>query len=132
MRRLILLVLMFAPFPAFADADLSFGAPWTREDTGRQAFISGLYLYDYAQTRYVGQHCDQWKETGPIVAGFAGECPNLKRLALWNAILIPGHAWLMTRLDRDMRTIFQRTFIVVEGANVYRNSKIGVGVSWPW
>ena len=152
MKRLLGLVILFACSAAFAEelgtqwlgslpagpapyaqkANLDFGAPWTTEDTARQTLITFELLYDWAQTRYIGQHCDQWKEVGILSQVLYGECPNLKRLAIGNAILIPGFAWVMTRIERQNRTIFQRMFIIAEGHNVYGNRQLGLGASWPW
>jgi hypothetical protein len=111
---------------------LSAGVTWSGLDYIRQAAITALFIVDWAQTRYIGTHCDQYQEAGVVLSTVAGSCPNLKKLAVYYPIVMAGHAFVASRMERENRDIFQTGTIVVQTAVVMHNRNIGVGVYWPW
>lgn len=93
---------------------------WSRNDTIRQGIVTSLFVADWRQTQHIVKNPGHYSERNPIL----GEHPSMRRVNALFILFIPGHAWVMSLLDSDTRKIVQRTYIVVEGYNVYRNERI--------
>ena len=117
--RQILFIILFSATAAFAqDAKLKdWGSPWSQDDKIRQALVTGLFMLDWRQTQHIVKNPEHYYEENLIL----GKHPSMREVNRYWAIVIPLHAWVMTKLDSQTRKIVQRVFIVGEGINTRNN-----------
>lgn len=114
--RLLLLGMLFLASAAHAGDD------WTREDTYRQTALTALLIADWAQTRYIAKHPDEFREESFALIGH----PSVGRVNTYMAGLIIGHAAISYVLDPEWRRSWQYLWIGAEFNQVRRNVSAGV------
>lgn len=87
------------------------------EDILRQAAFLGLVGTDWAQTRTIVKHPDQYFEQNPLM----GKHPSMGKLNAAVLGTMLGHTLLMNELTPEWRKWAQMLSIGGEGANVARN-----------
>ena len=115
MKTFILAVLLFISIPSFADE-------WTSADTKREVAFQALWAIDFAQTRNISAHPDQWDEQN----NYLGSHPTtgaVNRYFLVGSILHFGVAKL---LPEKYRAPFQYGTIAIEVGYVAHNYSIGI------
>ena len=116
MKTFILAVLLFISIPSFADE-------WTSADTKREVAFQALLAIDFAQTRNISAHPDQWYEQN----NYLGSHPTIgavNRYFLVGSVLHAGIAYL---LPEKYRAPFQLVTIGIEVGATVHNYSIGVG-----
>ncbi len=101
---------------------------WTVTDTALQLTFVTLTAVDWMQTREAMRFHPtiQFEEQNP----FLGKHPSNDRIDAMIGASIAGHTLIAYLLPKPWRTIWQLTFIAVEGAAVYGNHSAGIRVKW--
>lgn len=114
MKYIAILLILFS---ASANAD------WTNADTKHQAIFTGVLALDWAQTRYIAKHPDEFQEINTIL----GDHPTLGRVDGYFASLALIHFGISYLLPDRWRPVWQYVSIGFEAGIVTRNYKLGVG-----
>lgn len=85
-----------------------------------------LQAVDIAQTNYIRQHPDQFKEANPLY----GNPPNMGRVIIFKAALVGGIYWLVKDMPSADRKLVLGVVDVIQLGIVGRNVSLGVGVSF--
>jgi len=96
---------------------------WSRADTARQAAYTALHLADWAQTRYITTHRQDFVETNAML----GERPSLGRINNYFAATLAGHYAISALLPTKYRPYWQYGTITIEAYFVLHNRAIGIG-----
>lgn len=116
MKRLILL-LLFVPSLAFAQ--------WTNEERAWLAASSAALAADWAQTRYIAQHPQQFHELNPVL----GLHPSVGRVNNYFLGALVGNYLVADYLSGQRRNWLVGV-TVLEGVVVARNMGLGVRMSF--
>jgi len=119
MKTFILAVLLFISIPSFADE-------WKSVDTKREVGFQVLWLIDYAQTRNIAAHPDQWHEENSYL-GLHPTIGAVNRYFLVGSVLHAGIAYM---LPEKYRAPFQYGTIAVEVGYVAHNYSIGISAKF--
>lgn len=109
--------------PAMASDD------WTRADTERQAVYYVFHVLDWAQTRYIANHPDEFSERNYMIGfrhGPGNEAYNRHRADKYFATTAVIHYLVAQALTPDARRHFQFITIGVEAGLVGYNLNAGV------
>lgn len=123
---------MVAPALALIAA-LTLGSPddphrWTAADTALQATFIVLTTVDWMQTHEALRYHPTivYEEQNP----FLGKFPSNRRINVMIGGSIAGHTIVAYLLPKPYRTLWQLTFIAVEGGTIYANHQAGIRVKW--
>lgn len=84
-----------------------------------------LNVIDYGQTRYISQHCDQYREINP----FLNKCPSANSVATYFAASAILH-YLISKKLTVHRDTWQNISIIVTGFYAYNNYRIGIRINY--
>jgi hypothetical protein len=101
-------------------------ADWSSADTARQAAFLALGALDWAQTRAIARHPDQYREVNTIL----GEHPTVAQVNRYFALYLTGHTALAWTLPAQYRIGLQYVSIGIEFNQVNHNAHIGVRVGF--
>lgn len=104
----------------------SASAEWTSADTTRQAIFTGVLALDWAQTRYIAKHPDEFNEINTIL----GYRPTPGRVDGYFASSALIHVGISYLLPDRYRRVWQNVSIGFEAGVVARNYKLGVGFNF--
>ena len=99
---------------------------WSKSDTARQGVFTGLTVLDWAQTRYISKHPENYRETNH----FLGDHPTTGKVDNYFATAIVGHAVIAYLLPPAWRQGWQYVWIGVEVQKVGHNHSIGIKLSF--
>jgi hypothetical protein len=114
MKYMAILMMLFS---ITAEAD------WSRADTTRQSIFTGVLALDWAQTRYIAKHPDEFHEINTIL----GEHPTTGRVDKYFASATLIHWGASYVLPDKYRAIWQNVSIGFEAGVVARNINLGIG-----
>ena len=115
----IIFLLLFFP-------SLCFAGDWTTADTVREGVFLGFTVRDWAQTRYIAKHPENYRETNH----FLGDHPTTGKVDTYFASAIVGHAAIAYLLPTAWRQGWQYVWIGVEVQKTYQNHSIGIKMSF--
>lgn len=99
---------------------------WSRADLQREAAYLALHITDYAQTRTIAQHPEQWHEQNSIL-GLHPSAGQVDRYFLLTGI---AHVALAHLLPADWRKDFQVLTIGIEFGAVSNNFSLGISATF--
>lgn len=114
----ILLIFILFPLSSLAD--------WSRADTTRQAIFTSILALDWAQTRYIATHHDEFYEINTIL----GKHPTTGRIDGYFASTAIIHCGISFALPTKYRSIWQNISIGFESGVVARNINLGIGFNF--
>lgn len=117
MRAATVALLLLLCLPAISRAE-----DWTWQDTARQAALTGVLAFDWAQTRYATRHRDRYSEFNPVL----GAEPSMGLVDGYFAGMIIGTAIVNYLLPPDWRHGVQYSLIGVELVVTAHNASVGV------
>lgn len=117
MRTLLAVVILLSVPVTARGAD-----EWTSGDTARQAVYLTLHVADWAQTRHIARHPEEFTERNPVL----GEHPSVGRVNGYFAATALAHTAVSWALPRGWREGWQYVTIGVESVVVARNYRLGV------
>lgn len=126
----VFLLMLFIPS---ARAEYKFADNWTWEDTAWQGAFVAVLAADWAQTRYIAKHADEFHETNPIL----GKHPSTSQVDAYIAGCVLGHTLISLALPPkaeifgytiNPRRIWQCIWIGVEAGYVIHNVSIGIKI----
>jgi hypothetical protein len=141
-RALLFSILSLFAGPSFAHDD------WTTGDTVRQGILTGLFMVDWGQSRWIAKNCqppvtvatDVLSPTGfasimgpaPCVEKnkFLGAHPSVAQVNTYFSVSIVGHAAISYVLPKGWRETWQYVWIGAEASTVRKNYLMGVQFSW--
>ena len=95
---------------------------WSSADIKREAAYQALHWMDYAQTRHIGNNCDRYAETNPVL----GRCPSGKKIAEYFLATSLLHWGISYALNKEGREGWQYGTVVIEALVVGNNARIGI------
>lgn len=98
--------------------------PWSKQDIALEGAVIALLAVDWAQTRYISTHPDQFYERNPLL----GEHPSRKNVDLYFAGAVAAHIAITHFLPAIWRPGLQVPLIVLQFGAVTRNNQIGIGM----
>ncbi len=114
-------------FPMAAAVLLLIGcSTWTRQDTYRQAALTGLMAIDYAQTLKISREPDRYHEVNPIL----GNHPSAAEVSGYMLSTYLFKTAVAAALPVEYRKWWQYAMIGSSGACVGNNLSIGLGVGF--
>lgn len=113
---LLILGLLFAANAAKA------GDSWTATEKQREAAFFVLHAIDWAQTRHIAKHPDEFYERNP----FLGEHPSTSKVNRYFALTAAAHFAFADWLPRSYRGYFQYFTIGYAASTVVGNYNVGV------
>lgn len=99
---------------------------WTTADTMFQVTYAALHITDWGQTLNISKSGDRWRETNPIL----GPHPKQSTVNYYFAGTLAAHTAIAYLLPKDWRRVWQMVWIGIEGAYVYKNFELGIGVGF--
>lgn len=102
------------------------GEPLSRADWARQGVYTGVLMADWAQTRYIAKHLDEWHEMNPAL----GRAPSIGRVNIYFGATVLVNAAITRALPAKYRPVWQYSSIGFEAFVVGRNAYIGIGMQF--
>jgi hypothetical protein len=100
--------------------------PFSKDDFARQAAYTVVTVADWAQTRYIARHLDQFYETNPLL----GREPSIGRVNNFFCASLALNAAVALALPARYRPVWQYGSIVYEFYLVRGNARIGIGMTF--
>src|SRR5664280_540490 len=115
----IFIIVIACPAQAY-----QFAEGWNWEDSVLEGIFTAEVVVDLNQTLYISEHPNQYYEAvNPLLPR------HPTKDQVWGACIIGAgvHALVSMALPKKYRTWWQGATIVLEGVNITRNNKIGIG-----
>ena len=120
MKIIGIVIIFFLSTPVFAFDK------WDRTDYALLAVSTLTMGIDWRQTRRIAEQPERYYETNPII----GRHPSLDRVDQYFAISWIIKAGIAYILPSQWRKVWLGGIIGVETGCVFRNTNIGLGISW--
>ena len=124
MPRALLAVALLLAAPAASALE-----PWTSYDTALEVAFAGALVADWLQTRQIARTADGpggLEESNPLL----GRRPSGPHLGGYFAAAAVGHLAVAAVLPRPWRTVWQATWIGLEGLSIRKNASLGLRVTF--
>lgn len=99
---------------------------WTKKDIAMEATWQAVHAIDYAQTRYIAAHPDEYYEMNPLL----GEHPSEQEVIAWFAAGAVVHALVTDYLPPKYRPAWQVITFGISAGCVGNNFNMGIGLKW--
>ena len=113
MQKYLFLLLFISP--------ISYGDPWTREDSYRETIYLTLHIVDYAQTREIARNPNYYEQNM-----YLGKHPTVSQVDNYFSAMALAHIGVAYLLPDEWRAPFQYVTIGVEVGAVAHNFSIGI------
>jgi hypothetical protein len=97
-------------------------AGWETKDTTLELSYYGLHIMDWAQTRYIALHPEEYKETNIIL----GEDPSIEKIDIYFASTLILHTIISYLLPDNFRLYWQISTISLEGGCIIHNLEMKI------
>ena len=121
-KKLIIFCCILLISDAYADDQ------WTKEDTFREMTFQTLNVIDYAQTRYIAEHPDKFKEVESAWA--ISDRPTVVDVTRYMALVAIIHPIIAYYLPESWRHVFQYITIGDKLNATANNAVIGIKMSF--
>lgn len=95
---------------------------WETKDTTLELSYYGLHIMDWAQTRYIALHPEEYKETNIIL----GEDSSIEKIDIYFASTLILHTIISYLLPDNFRLYWQISTISLEGGCIIHNLEMKV------
>jgi hypothetical protein len=101
-------------------------ADWSSADIARQTAYTIVHVADWAQTRYIATHPEQYRERNPLLS----EHPSVGQVNHYFAATLVAHYAITHFLPPAYRPIWQYGTITMQTYVVLHNRSVGIKFQW--